>query len=237
MRRRDLTRSAHLVPLGRRVPCPTPHARGHPLDVDRTGTGVAQRPLACIARVMAPADRARPTSLRTSIVDSRRWQDYRPRPTDIVVIATYPKRGATWMQRIVILLVQDPGAEADHGNFTMDRPALSGLDRVTPWPGSKPRTTARFVKAHLPFDGLTWRATLATHATPSIITSWASRPRLLPIRRRSCASSIAAGDAGSIAWTLPPGTPGSHCASATEPLMSSTTRAIGPARTWKRRLS
>ena len=41
---------------------------------------------------------------RTWILDSRRWQHYRPRPTDIV-IATYPKCGTTWMQRIVGLLV------------------------------------------------------------------------------------------------------------------------------------
>ena len=41
---------------------------------------------------------------RTWIIDSRRWQHLRPRPTDIV-IATYPKCGTTWMQRIVDLLV------------------------------------------------------------------------------------------------------------------------------------
>src|SRR5215217_3232741 len=41
---------------------------------------------------------------RTWVVDSTRWDRYRPRPED-VVIATYPKCGTTWMQRIVDLLV------------------------------------------------------------------------------------------------------------------------------------
>jgi len=41
---------------------------------------------------------------RTWIIDSRRWGHYRPRATD-VVIATYPKCGTTWMQRIVDLLI------------------------------------------------------------------------------------------------------------------------------------
>ena len=51
---------------------------------------------------------------RTWIFDSRRWQHYRPRPDDIV-IATYPKCGTTWMQRIVSLLVfqsPEPKSEA-----------------------------------------------------------------------------------------------------------------------------
>jgi len=41
---------------------------------------------------------------RTWTIDSRRWEHYRPRFDDIV-IATYPKCGTTWMQRIVGLLV------------------------------------------------------------------------------------------------------------------------------------
>jgi len=41
---------------------------------------------------------------RTWGLDSNRWENYRPRPDDIV-IATHPKCGTTWMQRIVSLLV------------------------------------------------------------------------------------------------------------------------------------
>ena len=50
--------------------------------------------------LVRPAERI----YRTWIIDSRRWERYRPRPTDIV-IATYPKCGTTWMQRILDLLV------------------------------------------------------------------------------------------------------------------------------------
>jgi hypothetical protein len=41
---------------------------------------------------------------RLWILDSRRWRRYSPRSDDIV-IATYPKCGTTWMQRIVGMLV------------------------------------------------------------------------------------------------------------------------------------
>ena len=41
---------------------------------------------------------------RIWILDSRRWDHYRRRDGDII-IATYPKCGTTWMQRIVQLLV------------------------------------------------------------------------------------------------------------------------------------
>ena len=90
---------------------------------------------------------------RTWIVDSRRWDHYRPRPTDIV-IATYPKCGTTWMQRIVGLLVfQSPEP----------RPIMqisAWIDRRFPEPIEavaariEAQDHRRFLKTHLPFDGL-----------------------------------------------------------------------------------
>lgn len=90
---------------------------------------------------------------RTWIVDSRRWGRYRPRSDDIV-IATYPKCGTTWMQRIVGLLVfQTPEP----------RPVMQispWIDRRFPEPIEtvlaqiEGQDHRRFLKAHLPADGL-----------------------------------------------------------------------------------
>lgn len=90
---------------------------------------------------------------RSWVIDSRRWDHYRPRPADIV-IATYPKCGTTWMQRIVSLLVfQSPEP----------RPVM----QISPWIDRRAREPIelvmarleaqehpRFLKAHLPADGL-----------------------------------------------------------------------------------
>ena len=90
---------------------------------------------------------------RTWILDSRRWQHYRPRPDDII-IATYPKCGTTWMQRIVSLLVfqiSDP------------KPIMqisAWIDRRFPQPIEAAvaqidaQEHRRFLKSHLPLDGL-----------------------------------------------------------------------------------
>ena len=90
---------------------------------------------------------------RTWSLDSRYWDGFTPRPDDIV-IATAPKCGTTWMQQIVSSLVfQDARVRA--------------LPAVSPWVEARFRYTAeqmrsllaelphrRFLKTHLPFDGL-----------------------------------------------------------------------------------
>ena len=90
---------------------------------------------------------------RTWVLDSQRWDHYRPRPGDIV-IATYPKCGTTWMQRIVDLLVfQTPEP----------RPVMEispWVDRRFPEPVEavmariEAQDHRRFLKSHLPADGL-----------------------------------------------------------------------------------
>jgi aryl sulfotransferase len=90
---------------------------------------------------------------RTWIFDSRRWKDYRPRPDDII-IATYPKCGTTWMQRIVSLLV-----------FQSPEPipvtqVSAWLDRRFPQPIEavlaqiEAQQHRRFLKTHMPLDGI-----------------------------------------------------------------------------------
>ena len=90
---------------------------------------------------------------RVWTTDSRRWASYRPRPDDIIISAI-PKSGQTWTQQIVSSLIfQD----------TVVRPLL----QVSPWidgrsfgPAEKvyekieAQTHRRFLKAHLPIDGL-----------------------------------------------------------------------------------
>ena len=89
---------------------------------------------------------------RNWTTDSRRWAPYHPRPDDIIISA-FPKSGQTWTQQIVSSLVfQD----------TAVRPLL----QVSPWVDGRFRavgltyeqieaqTHRRFLKAHLPIDGL-----------------------------------------------------------------------------------
>lgn len=102
---------------------------------------------------MTKLERAPTREVRTPVMDSHRWDSFTPRPDDIV-IATYPKCGTTWTQRIIDLLVfQDPAP----------RPIMD----IAPWLDARffapleddlatleGQTHRRFVKSHLPFDAL-----------------------------------------------------------------------------------
>lgn len=89
---------------------------------------------------------------RSRYFDSAGWDDYRPRPDDII-IATYPKCGTTWMQRIVGMLI-----------FQSDAPFP--VQDSSPWPDfrvpppgamlelAESQTHRRFFKSHVPYDSL-----------------------------------------------------------------------------------
>ena len=91
--------------------------------------------------------------VRTAVLDSRRWARFEPRADDIV-IATFPKSGTTWMQRIVDLLV-------------FLSPDVRPVGKISPWLDCtffespeddlgrlRAQTHRRFIKSHLPFDAL-----------------------------------------------------------------------------------
>lgn len=91
--------------------------------------------------------------IRSRIFDSARWAGWRPRPDDII-IATYPKCGTTWVQRIVGMLVL---------GTTDPLP----INDISPWPdmrlfgppeptiaAAEAQTHRRFFKTHMPREAL-----------------------------------------------------------------------------------
>lgn len=90
---------------------------------------------------------------RTWTEDSRRWALYRPRADDIV-IATYPKCGTTWTQRIVASLVfktAEPVTLKDHSPWIDCRFLMTEAQLEK---AMASLTHRRFFKSHLPLDGL-----------------------------------------------------------------------------------
>jgi aryl sulfotransferase len=86
-------------------------------------------------------------------LDSTRWDRFVPRDDDIVITTAY-KAGTTWMQRIVAALVLGPGPVVvlhetspwiDGRFYEPIDPVLARLES---------QTHRRFVKTHLPADGL-----------------------------------------------------------------------------------
>ena len=89
--------------------------------------------------------------VRSRIFDSARWAGYRARPDDII-IATFPKCGTTWTQRIVSMLLAGSAAPAPLGgpwpDFRLRGPVEPILAMAEAIPGR------RHLKSHLPYDAL-----------------------------------------------------------------------------------
>jgi aryl sulfotransferase len=102
---------------------------------------------------MTKLERAPTRAYRTPVMDHTRWENLAIRPDDIV-IATYPKVGTTWTQRIVDLLVfQDPAPRAImDASVWLDSRIFGSLedDLAT----LEAQSHRRFIKSHLPFDSL-----------------------------------------------------------------------------------
>ena len=102
---------------------------------------------------MTKLERAPTRDVRTPIMESSRWDGFPVRPDDIV-IATYPKCGTTWTQRIVDLLVfqnPEPRPIMDTAVWLDSRIfAEADADRAT----LAAQTHRRSIKSHLPLDAL-----------------------------------------------------------------------------------
>lgn len=99
---------------------------------------------------------ARTRSYRSYIFDSRNWDRFRPRDGDVVISTSY-KSGTTWTQNILRHLVFPESP----------RPSVAAvspwLDRILDDPaatlaGLEAQDHRRFVKSHLPLDGLPFHA-------------------------------------------------------------------------------
>ncbi len=89
--------------------------------------------------------------VRSRIFDSARWAGYRPREGDVVV-ATFPKCGTTWTQRIVSMLIAGDAAPAPAPgpwfDFRLGPPVGASLAQA------EAASTRRYLKSHLPYDAL-----------------------------------------------------------------------------------
>ena len=100
---------------------------------------------------MSALARPQRREVRSRVFDSARWAAYRPRPDDIF-IATYPKCGTTWTQRIVSMLLARSAAAAPVAgpwfDFRLRGPVGPIAEAAEAMPGR------RHLKSHLPYDAL-----------------------------------------------------------------------------------
>jgi aryl sulfotransferase len=87
-------------------------------------------------------------------LDSTRWRVFEPRDDDIIVTTSY-KSGTTWMQQILRLLIlrDDPSAPyAREASPWFDARFHAPIEELAA--AIEAQTHRRFIKSHLPFDGL-----------------------------------------------------------------------------------
>jgi aryl sulfotransferase len=100
----------------------------------------------------APARPGKTREIQTAIFDSTRWNGFRHRDDDIVIV-TWGKSGTTWMQQLVSQLVlgAPEGVGALHASPWLDMRILP-LEEIL---GQlEAQAHRRFIKTHLPVDAL-----------------------------------------------------------------------------------
>ena len=92
-------------------------------------------------------------TIRDRVRDSKHWDRYEPRPGDIVV-ASFPKVGTTWTQRIVSLLIFQSAAPVPilTTHPWVDCRIQMPIDAMIAM--LEAQTHRRAMKSHLPFDAL-----------------------------------------------------------------------------------
>ncbi|HWF00204.1 MAG TPA: sulfotransferase domain-containing protein [Caulobacteraceae bacterium] len=153
------------------------------------------------------------------VADSRRWDEFKPRDGDIV-IATFPKCGTTWMQRIVDLLVHQSPDVRPFGDISrwLDATIFTSVEQDLAT--LEAQTHRRYVKSHLPFDALpVWDTVRYIHVgrdPRDARLSWKNHDEgFLPevkaqIGARAMAAAAAAGAAPSGPPPAPPEDPGAY---------------------------
>ncbi len=92
-------------------------------------------------------------TVRNQVCDSTLWDGYRPRADD-VVIASFPRSGTTWTQRIVSLLIFQRAAAGAIWHTSPHIDGRPGDPIETIYARLDAQTHRRFLKSHLPLDAL-----------------------------------------------------------------------------------